>query len=878
MFISLHDSAPNSNPDSALSSTPDNGGQTSDSNERLPDCEGSSILNLSLAELMSCLRTSSDGLSCDDAEARLDEYGPNELVTMRTVSPIISFLRLLADPLLIVLIISGIISFFSGEIRGAIIIGVIVLISSILQFVQEYTSEQTAAKLARRVAVTSTVMRDGAYLEVPITQLVPGDSILLGVGDIVPADARVLTAKDFFVDQSTLTGESVPVEKGPHEGPRAPTSLPDMDHVVFFGTNVVSGTATAVVAETGAKTQFGRLARTLTEERPKTEFQRGIELFTAMLVRIVIGLVIFIFLGNVFMRRSALDSLLFSIAVAVGITPELLPMIITINLTAGASAMARNKVIVKRLQSIQNLGSMDILCTDKTGTLTEGRLDLNAYTDVEGKQDRRVLELAGVNSYFQASLKSPMDAAIGAHVSVEELRSYTKIDEIPFDFTRKRVSVVANTIGGRLLITKGAPESVLEICAHVELGGEAKDMTPELRRIIDDGFTKLSADGYRALAVAYKRIGNDRTIYSISDEVNLTFAGFVSFIDPPKATARQAVQEAETLGVDIKILTGDNELVTARICERVGLKVKGVLMGQEVDTLNDDELARRAKQSTVCARLSPEQKNRIIMALKNKGHVLGYMGDGINDAPSLRAADVGISVENAVDIAKEAADIILLEAGLDILDTGITEGRRTFANTMKYIMMGTSSNFGNVFSVPAALFIVPFLPMRPVQILLNNLLYDLAQVTIPTDRVDEDQIAKPRRWDIDFIRNFMVIFGPISSVFDILIFVVLLKVFNADVALFQTGWFVQSLATQTLVIHVVRSKHGFLESRASVPLTFSTIAIVAIGLVMPYTGLADFFGLVPLPPAVFGSIALVTLTYLTVVGVVKGWFYRRFGD
>ena len=802
--------APSDSACDRTSGTPDNGGQTSDPSERLPDCEGSSILNLSLAELMSCL-PSSDGLTYDDAEIRLDEYGPNELATMRTVSPIISFLRLFADPLLIVLIISGIISFFSGEFRGAIIIGAIALISSILQFVQEYTSEQTARKLARQVAVTSTVLRNGAYVEVPITQLVPGDAILLGVGDIVPADVRVLTAKDFFVDQSTLTGESVPVEKWPYEGPRAPASLPDMDHVVFFGTNVVSGTATAIVAETGSRTQFGRLARTLTEERPKTEFQRGIERFTAMLVRIVVGLVIFIFLGNIFMRRGVLDSLLFSVAVAVGITPELLPMIITINLTAGARAMAKNRVIVKRLQSIQNLGSMDILCTDKTGTLTEGKLDLNAYTDAEGKPSRHVLELAAVNSYFQASLKSPMDAAIGAHISPEDLNRYTKVDEIPFDFTRKRVSVVAGTSDGRLLITKGAPESVLEICAHVEQGGESKDMTPELRRIIDSEFMKLSADGYRALAVAYKHIENDRTIYSISDEANLIFVGYVSFIDPPKATAQQAVQEAERLGVAIKILTGDNELVTARICERVDLKVKGILMGHEVDTLNDDELAYRAEQSTICARLSPEQKNRIIVALKNKGHVLGYMGDGINDAPSLRAADVGISVENAVDIAREAADIILLEAGLDILDTGIIEGRKTFANTLKYIMMGTSSNFGNVFSVPAALFIVPFLPMRPVQILLNNLLYDFAQVTIPTDRVDEEQIAKPRRWDIDFIRNFMVIFGPISSVFDILIFVVLLRVFNAGEALFQTGWFLQSLATQTLVIHIIRSRHGFPE-------------------------------------------------------------------
>ena len=838
------------------------------------------LLNLSLQELMERLAASSDGLSTEEAERRIKQYGRNELAPRRVRPPVLSFLMLLAGPLNLVLIAAGVVSAFFGETSGAIIVGVMVLTSAILEFVQEYTSEQAAQKLARQVAVTATVLRDGAPTEIHMAEVVPGDVIHLSVGDIIPADARVLAAKDFFVHQAALTGESQPVEKAPFAGGRPEnTPLPDMDHVVFFGTNVVSGTATALAVETNGRTEFGRIAKSLTAERPETDFQRGIREFTRLLMRVIGALVVFIFVLNASLHRGVLNSLLFAVAVSVGITPELLPMIITINLSTGARTMARNKVIVKRLQSIQNLGSMDILCTDKTGTLTEGQLAVHSHVDAEGNESERTMELATVNSVFQASLRSPMDAAIARHASLD-LSSYTKIDEIPFDFTRRRMSVIVAKAGRRMLITKGAPEGVLEACTRLELGpdgADVRDMTPRLRAAVLDEFEKLSSDGYRAVAVAYRTIGNGREVYSITDESNMTFVGYVSFVDPPKESTREALDQAEALGVEIKILTGDNELVTTRICERVGLTVKGVLMGQDVDALDDSELAARAEQATVCARLSPDQKDRVIAALKRSGHVVGYMGDGINDAPSLRTADVGVSVSNAVDVAREAADIILLEEGLHVLETGIVEGRKTFANTLKYIMMGTSSNFGNMFSVPAALFLVPFLPMRPVQILLNNLLYDFAQVTIPTDMVDHDSVAEPKRWDIEFIKRFMLVFGPISSLYDVLTYLVMLYVFHADAPLFQTGWFVESLATQTLVIHVIRSRYSILKSRASLPLTLSSLAVVAVGFAIPYTLIGRFFGFVPLPAAFFAVLLVMTVAYLAMVNAVKKAFYRRAG-
>jgi Mg2+-importing ATPase len=832
---------------------------------------------LPIEELLHRLQAGTDGLSSSEAKGRLDEYGPNELVRRAARPAWVSFLLLFTEPLILVLISAGVVSAFLGEPEGAIIIGLMVLGSVTLQFFQEYRSEQTAQKLARQVAITSTVVRDGVPVEVPIAELVPGDIIQLGVGDIVPADARVLSAKDFFLDQATLTGESLPVEKVPADTPGHVASLPDMTHSVFFGTNVVSGTATALVAETGARTQFGRLAKSLTVQRPETEFQRGIRRFTSLLVRVIGLLVVFIFILNTYLGRGILTSLLFAVAVSVGLTPELLPMIITVNLSAGAASMARHKVIVKRLQAIQNLGSMDTLCTDKTGTLTEGALALHECVDAAGRPSDRTFHLAAVNSLLQASLKSPMDAAIAKHDGAN-IGEYVKIDEVPFDFNRRRMSVIVEKAGIRTLITKGAPESVVSACDFIELDEKVQHMSEDLRVFAMDEFTRLSADGYRAVAVAYRQVHNERAVYSVADESGLTFVGYVSFIDPPKLSADDSVRELRELGVAVKILTGDNELVTEKICERVGLEVKGIVMGGDVDAMDDPELAQRAADATICARLSPEQKNRIINVLRAAGRVVGYMGDGINDTPSLRAADVGISVNNAVDVAKEAADIVLMEEGLHILEHGVIEGRRTFANTMKYIMMGTSSNFGNMFSVPAALFFVPFLPMRPVQILLNNFLYDFAQVTIPTDRVDEDYIAAPKQWNIDFIRNFMILFGPISSIYDILTYVVMLHGFRAAEPLFQTGWFLVSLATQTLVIHMIRTRHPFLESRPSSALLLSTIAVVGVGFAIPYTGIGRSFGFVPPPAPFFLFLVGVVAAYLIMVETVKRWFYRRSGS
>lgn len=834
------------------------------------------LLNLPIEELLSRLAATKDGLSSQEAASRLEKYGTNEFPRPRAIPAWLAYLRLFADPLVVVLIVAGAISGFFGEPRGAIIISVMVLLSVTLQFFQEHRSEQTAQKLARQVAITATVIRDGNTIEVPMRELVPGDVIRLGVGDIVPADARVLYARDFFVDQALLSGESFPVEKTPCGEPALRFSIPDMNHAVFFGSNVVSGTATALVVGTNGQTELGRMAKTLSVERPETEFQHGIRRFTSFLVKVIVVLVLFIFVLNAGLGRGVLRSLLFAVAVSVGITPELLPMIITITLSAGAAAMARRKVIVKRLQSIQNLGSMDVLCTDKTGTLTEGKLVLASHVDLCGKPSEWAFQLARLNSAFQASLRNPMDAAIAAHEE-SSLDGYTKVDEIPFDFVRKRTSVVAEKDAERILITKGAPESLLDVCALAEVDGKPVEFGPALKRLAYDRFTELSRDGYRVLAVAYKRIDSNRNVYSRDDETDMVFAGYVTFIDPPKASAAKSLEELARLGVNVKILTGDNELVTEQICERVGLKVGGVLMGHEMDLMSDEDLASRLETATICARLSPEQKSRVITVLKRSGHVVGYMGDGINDTLSLRTADVGISVNNAADVAKEAADIVLMEEGLDILENGIVEGRRTFANTMKYIMMGTSSNFGNMFSVPAASVLVPFLPMLPVQILLNNLLYDFSQVSIPTDRVDGDYIARPRRWNVTFIRNFMLIFGPISSLYDILTYLVMLRLFHAGAALFQTGWFVESLATQTLVIHVIRSRQSVLKSKASAALWFTTLAAVGLGVAIPYTPVGLFFGFTPLPPAFFLVLAGMVSAYLVMVELVKRWFHVRFG-
>ncbi|MEM3022678.1 MAG: magnesium-translocating P-type ATPase, partial [Candidatus Bathyarchaeia archaeon] len=695
---------------------------------------------------------------------------------------------------------------------------------------------------------------------------------------IVPADSRLIAAKDLFVNQSALTGESFPVEKiaAPIESPSP--SIEGWRNYLFMGTSVVSGTAMAVAVRTGGRTDYGRIAERLARRAPETEFERGLKGFGLMMMQLTFLLVIFVFFVNALYKRDVLESLLFSVALAVGLTPELLPMIISVNLAKGSIAMAKRGVIVKRLISIENFGSMDVLCADKTGTITENRIRLVLHIDIEGEDDEKVLLYSFLNSYYQTGLKSPLDDAILAYRDID-IGDFRKIDEIPFDFFRKRVSIVVERGGQRSLITKGAPEEILRICSRYELKDAAFDMTEEARGRIGRKYCELSAEGFRVLAVAHKAIEDGRTVYSADDEKDLTLIGFVAFLDPPKETAREALQLLKKVGVELKIVTGDNELVSKKVCEHLGFEIKGVVLGSEIAQMHDDALSRVVEEANIFARVTPAQKDRIINALKANGHVVGFLGDGINDAPSLKSADVGISVDNAVDVAKESADIILMRKDLRVLQEGVLEGRKTFGNTMKYIMMGTSSNFGNMFSVAGASLFLPFLPMLPIQILLNNLLYDFSQFTIPTDEVDPEYVERPKRWDMAFIRRFMAFLGPVSSLFDFLTFFVMLLIFQATEPLFQTAWFLESLCTQTLVIFSIRTRRApFYRSRPSRPLLLSTLAIVGSALLLPFTPLGPLFGFVKPPPAFFAALAALIGAYMALTEVVKKWFYGRYAN
>lgn len=836
------------------------------------------LLSLPANELLARLGTSSSGLSSQEAERRLGIFGPNELVRRKRRVVILEFLSHFRSPLLMILMLAGLVSGLLGETKNAAIIFSIILLSAILDFYQESMAERAAEKLREKVATTATVLRDGVKREVKLTEIVPGDIIYLSAGDIVPADSRLIAAKDLFVNQSALTGESFPVEKiaTPIESPTP--SIEGWRNYLFMGTSIVSGTAMAVAVRTGGRTEYGRIAERLAKRAPETEFERGIKGFGLMMMQVTFLLVIFVFFVNALYKRDVLESLLFSVALAVGLTPELLPMIISVNLAKGSIAMAKRGVIVKRLISIENFGSMDVLCADKTGTLTENRIKLVLHIDVEGEEDEKVLLYSFLNSYYQTGLKSPLDDAILAYRDID-IGYFKKIDEIPFDFVRKRVSIVVEHGGQRSLITKGAPEEILRICSRYELKDVAFEMTEEARGRIGRKYCELSADGFRVLAVAHKALQDGRTIYSVEDERDLTLIGFVAFLDPPKETAREALQLLRKAGVELKIVTGDNELVTKKVCEHLGFEIKGVVLGSEIAQMHDDALSRVVEEANIFARVTPAQKDRIINALKANGHVVGFLGDGINDAPSLKSADVGISVDNAVDVAKESADIILMRKDLRVLQEGVLEGRKTFGNTMKYIMMGTSSNFGNMFSVAGASLFLPFLPMLPIQILLNNLLYDFSQFTIPTDDVDPEYIERPKRWDIAFIRRFMAFLGPVSSLFDFLTFFIMLLVFQATEPLFQTAWFLESLCTQTLVIFSIRTRRvPFYRSRPSGPLVLSTLAIVGSALILPFTPLGPLFGFVKPPPTFFAALAALIGAYMALTEVVKRWFYGRYAN
>jgi Mg2+-importing ATPase len=839
------------------------------------DLRGRDIVALTEEEVLSSLATSASGLSMPEVHRRLTQFGPNDISRAQKRSVILQFLDHFRNVLVLILLFAAIISFFVGDFPSGAIIIAIVIASVTLDFYQEYRAGNAAEILRQKILTHATVVREGTDHEVPLTDLVPGDIIRLSAGDIVPADARLLSARDLFVNESSLTGEPFPVEKTAAPVP-AGTPLADANNYVFLGTSVVSGTAVAVVTRTGMATEFGRIARTLVARPPETEFERGLTQFSYLMSRFIFILVIFVFLINALFRHGTLESLLFAVALAVGMTPELLPMILSLNLSKGAIAMAGKKVIVRHLASIQNLGSMDVLCTDKTGTLTANRISLIEYLDPDGVPSEKVLYFTFLNSYFHTGVPNPLDEAVIAFRPMDAGR-FRKVDEIPFDFVRRRLSLVVDDGHERILVTKGAPEEILSICTSIERGGKTDILSAGDRESVIALYREKSREGFRTLAVCARKVSRDRGVFSPDDERDMTLLGLVTFLDPPKESAAESVRALVDSGIDLKILTGDNELVTQRVASLIGLEVKGVISGREIEQMDRETLSRVVEEITLFCRLTPVQKNRVLNALRKNGHVVGFMGDGINDAPAIREADVGISVQNAVDIARESADIILLENDLRVLHDGVREGRKTFANTLKYILMGTSSNFGNMFSVAGASLFLTFLPMLPIQILLNNLLYDLSESTIPTDNVDEDMVRSPKRWDMGFIRRFILVFGPISSLFDFLTFFILLSVFAADAPFFQTAWFIESICTQTLVIFLIRTRMvPFFRSRPSRLLLVSTLSIVAAACLLPFSVLGEIFGFVHLPVLFYAVLAGLITAYFIFVEVAKKWFFGRY--
>jgi Mg2+-importing ATPase len=806
--------------------------------------------------------TASPGLTSQEAEARLALFGPNDPSPRKRNSAVLNFLRLFFHPLVLILLIAAGISIFLGEVTDAGIIIAIVALSNTLDFIQTRKSQEAMEELRQRVAPTATVRRDGKWQEIRTADIVPGDAVRLSAGDLVPADARLVESRDLYIQQAALTGESLPVEKQAHG--EEVSKKPDAENMVFLGTSVVSGTAQALVVATGARTAFGDIAMRLATRPEQTAFDRGLKDFSLLLTRTVLFLVIFLIIVSLFRHQDPFQSLLFAVALAVGLTPEFLPMIVSVTLSKGARAMARKKIIVKHLSAIQNFGGIDILCSDKTGTLTSGNMKLDQWVDAFGKPSQRAFLMAYGNSKFQTGIRSPLDMAIMEKPAPAEAALYEKRDEIPYDFERRRLSIVVQRNSRRFLITKGAPEGILARSVCYESEGHTVPLEAAALGRCRATYDGLSGQGFRVLAVAYREV-DTRADYTADDEQGLILAGFLAFTDPPLPDAAEALATLRQEGVQVKIITGDGDLVTAHVCRQVGLEPGKIVLGDELEDMTDTALGHVAEETTVFARVSPAQKNRILLALKHRGHVVGFMGDGINDAPSLHAADVGISVSSAVDVARDAADIILVEPGLKVLAAGIAEGRKAFGNVMKYLLMGTSSNFGNVFSMAGASIFLPFLPMLPTQILLNNFMYDLSQITIPTDNVDDDFLQKPKQWDIGLIRKFMVCIGPISSIFDFLTFYVLLHFFHANQVFFHTGWFIESLATQTLVIFVIRTARDPLRSRPSLPLAVTTLLIVTLGALLPFGPFAGALGFVPLPAGYFAYLTAATLVYLVLV-------------
>jgi Mg2+-importing ATPase len=804
------------------------------------------------------------GLTDETARLRLQLYGLNRIETSKRRSELIELLMHFRSPLVIILLVATILSYSLGEPVNASIIFGIVIISVAIDYFQERDARNAAERLKQTVKSKTTILRNGIETEILPEQLCIGDIVLLNAGKIVPADCRVIEANDFFVNQSSLTGESFPCEKYSDPVNEASSDLTSLDNIVFMGSNVTTGSAKAVVIKTGSLTEFGKIAEKLVHREEETDFSKGIRSFGFLIMRVTIVLVLFIFLINAIYKHNLLESFMFSLAVAVGLTPELLPMVMSVTMAKGSLRMAKKGVVVKRLTAIPNFGSMEVLCTDKTGTLTEDRIKLIKYVDINGAASEELFLFTYLNSHFQSGIKNPLDDAI-LQYKQPEITAYHKKDEVPFDFSRKRMSVIVGKGSQHLLICKGAPEEILKACI----------IEPALVSKANELYETLSIDGFRVLAIATKEV-TLKPKFNKADENQMQLLGFVAFLDPPKPDASETIVELTKIGVEVKIITGDNHLVTQKICKEINLPIKGIMQGYELEHLTDDALQKKVMGITIFARFSPDQKNRIILALKKFHHAVGYMGDGINDAPSLRTADVGISVSSAVDVAKDAADIILTKKDLLVLKEGILEGRKTFGNTMKYILMGLSSNFGNMFSVAAATLFLPFLPMLPAQILINSFLYDTSQVTIPTDNVDESYTQQPQRWNLKMIYHYMLIFGLTSSVFDFATFYMLYKYFHLTEAQFRTGWFMESLATQILVVFIIRTSHiPFIQSKPGKYLVASVLICLGIGWLLPYSGFAALIGFERLPLQVLTGIISLVLVYLLCAELVKRFIYRR---
>ncbi|MCY1040749.1 magnesium-translocating P-type ATPase [Corallococcus sp. bb12-1] len=822
------------------------------------------------------LGTTPQGLSQEQAEERLASGGPNTAEARHRRSLPVEILLRFGNPLVLVLLVACGVSAVVHDLTSSAIIAVIVLISVALDFVQEHRASNAAERLRGAVALRARVLRDGVERELPAVSLVPGDVVLLAAGSRVPADARLLASHELSVNESPLTGEPYPVEKAPAEVP-ADAPLAEVGNTVFAGTSVLGGTGRVLVFATGGDTEVGGIARSLEAPAASTAFERDTRHFSGMLMRLTVLMVLFVLLVNLTLERPLLESFLFAVALAVGLTPELLPMVVSVTLARGALRLANQGVIVKRLSAVHDLGCMDVLCTDKTGTLTEASIRLERHEDASCEQSERVLTWAYLNSHFATGLRSPMDEAILAR-ALPCTEGWSKQDELPFDFERRRVSVLLEKAGRRVLVVKGAPEDLLSRCdAQEDADGTVRALDATARQGLQARVDALGEEGFRVLGVAWREGLLPGEPATLEDEARLVFAGFVAFLDPPKQSARPALAALAQAGIAVKVVTGDNARVAVHVCHELGLEVEDVLTGAEVALLDDPGLRARAGSTTVFARVSPAQKGRILRALRQRRHVVGYLGDGINDAPSLHEADVGISVEGAVDVAREAAALLLLRQELGVLHDGVLEGRRTFGNVMKYIRMGTSSNFGNMLSMAVASLVLPFLPMLPIQILLNNMLYDVSELAIPLDTVDAEQLEKPTRWDMRNVRLYMAVFGTLSSLFDAATFVVLLRVFHADAALFQTSWFMESLTTQVLVIFIIRTRGGPGRSPPSRWLLLSSLSMVMVANVLPFTPLGALFGFVSPPPVVLLSLAALVVLYLLCAALLNRGFLRRFG-